>query len=186
MATFYLVRHGQPDYQSLSGYSFFGFGRDFAPLSPVGIAQAEQAAADARLQSAEMIVSSPYTRALQTAQIISRRTRLPVQVELALHEWIPDLTNAYTSSEESFQLSKEFADCRGEYPAGILCRWETLSAMRQRMKAVADKYADREKVILVGHGMAFRALAYIQELPPGGIVECQYEKGQPDCAYSLY
>jgi broad specificity phosphatase PhoE len=58
--------------------------------------------------------------------------------------------------------------------------------MRQRMKAVADKYADREKVILVGHGMAFRALAYIQELPPGGIVECQYERGQPDCAYSFY
>jgi broad specificity phosphatase PhoE len=186
MSTFYLVRHGQPDYNALSGHSFFGYGRDFAPLSPVGIKQAETASTDSRLHSAELIVSSPYTRALQTAQIISRHTGLPVQVELDLHEWIPDLTNTYTSSEESWILSKEFADYRGEYPEGITCRWETLSSMRKRMIAVADKYADCEKVIFVGHGMAFRTLTYIEELPPGGIVECHYEKGQPFCAYSFY
>ena len=48
--------------------------------------QAEAAARDPRLKNAEFIVSSPYTRALQTAQIISRETGLPVAVDLDLHE----------------------------------------------------------------------------------------------------
>ena len=61
---------------------FFRYGRDFAPLGPAGVEQAERAAADPRLQTAELIVASPYTRALQTAQIISRHTGLPVQEEL--------------------------------------------------------------------------------------------------------
>lgn len=186
MTTFYLVRHGQPDYNGLSERNFFDFGRDFAPLSPLGMEQAEQAAADSRLHTAELIISSPYTRALQTAQIISMRTGIPVEVELDLHEWIPDLTNKYTTAEESFALSKEFNDCCGEYPTGKVCRWETLSSMRKRIRAVADKYADRDKVIFVGHGMAFRTLTYIEELPPGGIVECLYEKGQPFCEYSFF
>ena len=186
MATFYLVRHGQPDYSGLSQRNFFGYGRDFAPLTTLGIEQAERAATDPRLRDAELIVSSPYTRAMQTAQIISRHTGLPVKVELDLHEWIPDLTNQYATSEESFLLSKEFADCRGEYPKGKTCCWETLHSMKARMNAVAERYADYEKVILVGHGMAFRTLTYIEEFRPGEIVECHYEKGQPACEYSFY
>lgn len=73
MATLYLVRHGQPDYSGLQERGMFGFGRDLAPLSPLGIQQAEKSAKDPRLKQAERIVSSPYTRALQTAQIISLR-----------------------------------------------------------------------------------------------------------------
>lgn len=83
MTTLYFVRHGQPDYNGLSARNFFGYGRDFAPLGPAGVEQAERAAADPRLQTAELIVASPYTRALQTAQIISRHTGLPVQEELS-------------------------------------------------------------------------------------------------------
>lgn len=186
MTTFYLVRHGQPDYSGVTEQHLFGFGRDFAPLSPLGIKQAEQAAADSRLHTAELIVSSPYTRALQTAQIISHHTGLLVKVELGLHEWIPDLTNQYTTAQESILLSREFNECHGEYPKDKICRWETLHSMRIRMTAVADKYAERKTVIFVGHGMAFRTLTYIEELPPGGIAVCSYEKGQPFCPYSFF
>ena len=101
MALFYLIRHGQPDYSGLESHGFFGFGRAFAPLSPQGIVQAEAAARDPRLKNAEFIVSSPYTRALQTAQIISRETGLPVVVDLDLHEWMPDRTNQLASGQES-------------------------------------------------------------------------------------
>ena len=106
MATFYLVRHGQPDYSGLQERGLFGFGRDFAPLSPLGVQQAEKAAQDARLQQAELIVSSPYTRALQTAQIISLRTGIPVTVELDLHEWVPDWTNRYRTPRNPFGYRK--------------------------------------------------------------------------------
>ena len=74
MAVFYLVRHGEADYDHMLEKGFWGFGRDFAPLSPKGRQQAETAARDGRLKSAEIIVSFPYTRALQTAQIISTET----------------------------------------------------------------------------------------------------------------
>lgn len=186
MATFYLVRHGQPDYSGLQERGLFGFGRDFAPLSPLGIQQAEEAARDPRLKQAEWIVPSPYTRALQTAQIISLRTGLAVQVEPDLHEWVPDWTNQYRTSEESFQLSEDFVRCRGVYPAGEQRKWESLAHMQERMRRVAERYAAMDKVILVGHGMAFRTICYIEQMKPGEIVECQYEPGQKPCEYSFY
>ncbi len=65
-------------------------------------------------------------------------------------------------------------------------RWESLEAMRRRMRRVADKYAHLDKVILIGHGMAFRSLTYIEEMKPAEIVECRYEIGQPNCVYSFY
>lgn len=93
MATFYLVRHGEADYSEMLEKGFYGFGRSFAPLSSQGISQAETAAIDERLKTAQLIVSSPYTRALQTAAIISRETGLKISVDVDLHEWEPDKTN---------------------------------------------------------------------------------------------
>ena len=185
MALFYLVRHGEPVYDHMLENGFWGFGRDFAPLSEKGKAQAEKAAKDPRLKTAEIIVSSPYTRALQTAQIISMETGKRVEVEFDLHEWIPDLGNQYKTSEESFALGREFTKFHGEYPPGEKFPWETLSSMRQRARRVADKYSDYHKVIFVGHGMLFRCLTYIEKMHPAEIVECVYEKGQEDCPYSF-
>lgn len=37
-----------------------------------------------------MILSSPYTRALQTAAILSRELNIDLQVEFDLREWQPD------------------------------------------------------------------------------------------------
>ena len=185
MALFYLVRHGEADYGGMLENGFWGFGRDFAPLSEKGIQQAEKTAKDARLKTAELIVSSPYTRALQTAQIISRETGIQVEVDIDLHEWIPDETNQYKTSEESFALAREFTEFRGEYPTGGKRRWEPLSHMRKRMIRVADKYSDYGKVIFVGHGMVFRCLTYIEKMSPAEIIECTYQKGQEECEYSF-
>ena len=186
MAIFYLVRHGEADYSEMLEKGFFGFGRSFAPLSEKGIKQAEEMATDERLKTAEIIVSSPYTRALQTASIISRETGLKICVEVDLHEWEPDKTNQYTTSEEAFTLTREFNECKGEYPKGQKMRWETLREVRERMRRVADKYANYDKVIFVGHGMAFRTLTYIEQMKPAQIVECEYYLGQEDCIYSFY
>lgn len=130
MSTFYLIRHGKPDYSEMMEKGFFGYGRDFAPLSEEGIKQAEATSMDERLKSANIIVPSPYTRALQTAQIISKNTGIDVVVELDLHEWIPDLTNQYKEFEESIRLSEDFVQCKGVYPPGENKRWETLEDMQ--------------------------------------------------------
>ena len=174
MALFYLVRHGEAEYSQMIEKGFFGFGRDFASLSKTGIEQVEKMAKDQRLKSAQIIVSSPYTRALQTAAIISRETGLKICVEVDLHEWIPDKTNQYKTSEEAFSLAKEFYENKGVYPKSQQLKWETLDEVRKRMQRVADKYADYEKVILVGHSMTFEALTGINDMKPAEIIEWEY------------
>ena len=62
-------------------------------------------AVDARLKTAELIVSSPYTRALQTAAIISRETGLKICIEVDLHEWEPDKTNQSLYMQSSYYRS---------------------------------------------------------------------------------
>ena len=185
MAIFYLVRHGEADYSEMLEKGFWGVGRSFAPLSQKGISQVEAAAIDERLKSAQLIVSSPYIRALQTAAIISKETGLKICVDIDLHEWEPDKTNQYTTSEEAFELTREFNLHKGVYPKEQCLKWETLAEVRQRIRRVADKYADYDKVIFVGHGMAFRTLTYIEHMKPAEIIECTYTVGQEDCIYSF-
>lgn len=169
MALFYLVRHGEADYSQMMESGFFGFGRDFASLSKIGIEQVEKTAKDERLKTAQIIVSSPYTRALQTAAIISRETGLKFCVEVDLHEWIPDKTNQYKTSQEAFSLAKEFYENKGVYPKGQQLKWETFEEVRKRMQRVAEKYAGFGKVIFVGHSMAFEALTGIENIKPAEI-----------------
>lgn len=185
MAQFYLVRHGQPDYTGCDERGFIGHGRDLAPLTKEGVAQATAAATDPRLKDADIIVSSPYTRALQTAAIISRKTNIELTVEMDLHEWMPDLTFQYRTVEECLELSHDFTDHKGIYPNGETRRWEDLNTLRSRVKKVADKYAGYNKVIMVCHGMVIRALTYVEKLAPGEIIECHYEIGKSDEPYSF-
>ena len=60
---FYLIRHGQADYSEKHTKIYEGVGIDFSPLSPDGIRQIKRTALDPRLKNAELILSSPYTRA---------------------------------------------------------------------------------------------------------------------------
>lgn len=53
------------------------------------------------------------------------------------------------------------------------------------MRKVAEKYTGYNKVIMVGHGMAFRTLTYIEKMRPAEIIKCIYEIGQPDCEFSF-
>lgn len=118
IAIYYLERNGEADYSEMLEKGFYGFGRSFAPLSPKGVSQVEATATDERLKSAQLIVASPCTRALETAAIISRETGLKICVEVDLHEWEPDKTNQYTTSEEAFEMAREFNLYKGVYPEG--------------------------------------------------------------------
>ena len=182
---FYLVRHGQPDYSLCDERGYIGHGRDLAPLSEEGILQAILTAKDIRLQNAELIISSPYTRALQTAAVISKETGLDIKVEMDVHEWIPDLSFQYKDFSECLELTNDFNHHNGVYPSDERKRWESLSLLRSRVRKVADKYAHFNKVIIVCHGMVIRTLIYAEEIKPGQIIECEYNLGQQDCIYSF-
>ena len=98
MATFYFIRHGKPDYTYGDIHGFIGQGHDFAPLKEERINDVIETSKDERLKDAQIIVSSPYTRALQTASIISKEKGIDIVVEPDIREWQPDLTYQYKRS----------------------------------------------------------------------------------------
>ncbi|MDF2587875.1 MAG: histidine phosphatase family protein [Anaerocolumna sp.] len=150
------IRHGEPDYILCDDRGFIGQGRDMAPLSQLGIEQSEIVSRNEILFGSQLIVSSPYTRALQTAAIISKNTQIPIQVEVDLHEFIPDKTFRMKGAEESHQFHKDFCDCKGVYPIGETKNWETIDEIISRVKPTLNKYMSYNKIIVVAHGGVIR------------------------------
>jgi broad specificity phosphatase PhoE len=127
-------------------------GLEMAPLTENGVKQAEDAANNELLTGAEIIVSSPYTRCMQTAAIISRIRNIPLDVDIDLHEWIPDLT-FQNKAGDGRVLGNEFSECKGEWPDGEERKWETVSMMEKRLVSVLDRYKNYNKIIIITHGM---------------------------------
>ena len=104
------VRHGEPDYRELENRSYTGFGMDLAPLSEEGRLQAKELCRNPLLSTAEVVVSSAVTRALETASYVVRATGLPLRVEPLLHEW-----QVYESGIENFEKARTlFLENKGE------------------------------------------------------------------------
>lgn len=173
-----LIRHGEPDYTPCDERGFIGQGRAMAPLTPLGVRQAEEAAEDPLLEGAELLLSSPYTRALQTAAIISRKTGLPLAVEVDLHEWIPDLTYRDNGSENA-ALHEDFWRCEGVYPPGERRRWETIEQIIARIDPVFRRYdrAGYQKIAVVAHGGVIRRLTGDNKVPYCKPFSVQYTEG---------
>src|SRR4051812_3065826 len=108
-----LMRHSQQDYSHVFQRNYIGHGIDLAQLTEDGIVLAEKASFDNRLDNAEIIVSSPYTRALQTAAIISKNRQLDIKIELDLHEWMCDLSFQYKSEEEALKIEEVCTKYKG-------------------------------------------------------------------------
>lgn len=164
------IHHGEPDTSGVNAQGFTGQRRNFAPFTELGIQQAQTVSADPRLNGAQLIASSPYTRALQTAAILSKNTGLDITVEIDLHEFIPDKTFRLKGESENRALHEDFLQCRGEYPPGETCKWETITEIIARTKPVLDKYVDLgyEKIIVATHGSVIRRYS-----GKAGITHCE-------------
>lgn len=172
MTQFYLIRHGEPQWDVNEQYKLKGHGRDLVPLTAAGAKQVSLAARDERLRDAELIVSSPYTRALQTAAILSKELGLDIRIEFDLREWQPDLTFEYDSLERLAELGSDYDAHHGVYPPGETKLWESKELLRNRVEKVIDQYLGFQKVIITGHGMAFRTLVGEEaEIPHASISE---------------
>lgn len=77
MTTFFLVRHGLTAHtgQRLTGRS------PGVPLSEEGLRQVKATAAALAQQRIRALYSSPIERTMQTAEVVSERLRLPVEVD---------------------------------------------------------------------------------------------------------
>ena len=174
--TFYLVRHGQPDWQWAEERRFYGPASTYIPLTAEGVAQIEAAARDPRLREASLILASPYTRTMQSAQILSRRLDLPVTVEWDLHEWLYDLDmrgdlpqpgERYGMEDMSrcFMQYMESAELTGEDNC------ETHATIARRVLNCLRRYDGTQKAILVAcHEGVIRSITGLKKVDMAQIV----------------
>lgn len=150
----FLVRHGEADYDRLSAFApvYHGGRRDFAPLTDLGIRQAEGAAELLRDDRPEVVVASPYARTLQTAALIAARLGCELRVEPALHDWLPVRDGAASVTGEIVRQKIE------EYEAwsrsGLLPSdrtWETDEDMAARVREAVSRHVTPGPLVVVTH-----------------------------------
>lgn len=81
-----LLRHGQSEFNLLFGASKRDPGIPDPKLTPLGHAQAADAAEALADEGLTRIICSPYTRAIQTAQAVAERLRLPILIQPIVRE----------------------------------------------------------------------------------------------------
>lgn len=130
---------------------------------------------DVRLKNAQIIVASPYTRALQTASIVSKETGLEIVIEPDIRKWQPDLTFQYKNSEEVKEYYKDYIENDGVYPNEEKRKWETKEQLKNRVMSVIDKYKEKyDTVIVVAHKMAFQSICDCGDMKPAEIFEITF------------
>ena len=167
----YFIRHGEPDYSESNTKIYQGFGINLSPLSDTGIQQAKKTARDPKLKGANVILSSPYTRALQTAAIISKEIGAEIAIETDLHEWLANKNYIYDNEETNERNYQQYECYQGKYPEGKEMIWESTQKMKERVLAVLKRYERYKKVIVVCHGMIIQAVTESRRPDNGEIVE---------------
>ncbi|MDO5438604.1 MAG: histidine phosphatase family protein [Erysipelotrichaceae bacterium] len=167
---FYFVRHGKTDYSKRNTGIYQGFGVNLAPLSEKGIQQISEAAKDPCLQGADLILCSPYTRAVQSAAILSQKLGADIVVETDLHEWVADTDYNVVSDEEEDIAYEAYLNSSGRHSSEA-DHWEETETLRKRILNVLRKYESYPKVVVVGHETMIRAVTGCGHIKCGTIIE---------------
>jgi broad specificity phosphatase PhoE len=157
-----LIRHGEPRYDETTKDDFMRLAGNFGRLTKAGEKQALKRAKDPILKGASLIVSSPYTRALQTAATISRITNIPLTVEHGLHEWEHDTSHELESEDPD--TYKTYIANRGVLPKGSKFRYEEYEHLKKRVLKAIKKYKNHDKIIVVCHGIVISTLTHFDDL----------------------
>ena len=162
-----MIRHGEPDYSYTESRGFKGPARELAPLSKLGVEQSEKVALNPRLDGSQLIISSPYTRSLQTAAIISRVTGLKIEVAFDLHEWLIDMKHENKDMADTIAAVREVSAFKGVRSEGAKLNWEGYDQVAERAYASLRPYLHLDKVIVVCHAYVIK-----QFYNPGRIEHC--------------
>ena len=171
-----MIRHGEPDYSYFTGPFYEGYGMELGHLTNKGVEQANAVSSDARLDGAELIVSSPFPRALHTAMIISKHRNLDVDIQSGLHEWIPDNPYRFTEDADYEQPNIDFVNYHGERNENSKYHYESLQEVFDRAYKALLPYVNHQKIIVVCHAVLMRAFAYELDIPHCGIIEFDFDE----------
>lgn len=163
-----LMRHGGPNWQLVTPPPWRGGAHDLVPLTRSGEEQAVAAADALHEEPPDLILSSPMTRALQTAALVATRLGVPLSVHIDLREWLPDQTYQWTTAQE---VDDAYADMLSHVgrPRPVGATWEPLEDVRHRAMSVLTHYLTGEKrVLVVCHEVLIHALTGEQRTPFAG------------------
>jgi broad specificity phosphatase PhoE len=153
-----------------------------AALNDIGIAEMIEAGKRLSETDAEVILSSPYTRALQSSAIVAKETGLTTVVVHDLHEWIPDTTFQYGSYKELKLLFEDFKQHKGVLPEEVsqyaeYTRWEPLASVKERVRTALLAYAQTyQSAIVMAHGMVLQSLFYQEHYLYGEIKVIDFDE----------
>ncbi len=180
MSSFLLVRHGEPRWNLAVERDLQGPLSDFVPLSDEGVRQCEEAARDPRLGEVRLVLSSPYTRALQSAAIICRQLRLPLLVEWDLRERMPETGFRFHSVRQVVEFCREYDRNDGRHPEGEPRPWEERARVRERALATLLRYRGRGCVAVVTHEKVMESLLGCREIALASIHELELPDSSGD------
>ena len=158
------LRHGQSEYNLLRLCN--DDPTRPLPLTPLGRAQAETAAAALRGLAIEVVYASPLPRARETAAIVGRHIGVPVVVD----DRLADIRSGFEGRPVADYQAAIAHDPLRARPHGA----ESLLDYRDRIRGFLDWLAAQphSAVALVSHEEALRVLVGIAEgLPPEATVD---------------
>ncbi len=158
----FFVRHGETDWESVESRGAKGWAKDFAPLTPLGRLQIDTIARDFRLQEAEAILCSTFTRALESAALLSRAINKPLYVEHDLHEWLPQKDPL--ADLDPNLIERASRDFDGRAPAEEGAPWESVAEVRERVLGVLRRYRHFSTLVVVTHGVVIGSIVGVQRL----------------------
>ena len=157
MAEFWLVRHGQTDW-NLEGRLQ---GQLDVPLNETGREQARQLAATLRGKRFDAIYCSDLLRARQTAEIIAQVVNLPIRLDKRLREISQGQFEGMLFSEVVMKFENALADRNRDPVYSRLPEGESVAEVAARVRDCIDDIAcleSREPVIVVSHGLALATI----------------------------
>ncbi len=158
----FFVRHGEPDWNLVEMRGARGWAKDFAPLTPLGRLQIDTIANDFRLQEAEAILCSTFTRALESGALLSRALNKPLFVEYDLHEWLPQKDPL--ADVDPRLLERASHTLSEEERADPTAPWESLDDVRNRVLTVLNRHRRFESLVVVTHGVVIGSLVGMRRL----------------------
>ncbi len=158
----FFVRHGEPDWNLVEMRGARGWAKDFAPLTPLGRLQIDTITGDFRLQEADAILCSTFTRALESGALLSRALNKPLFVEYDLHEWLPQKDPLADVDEHLLERAQQTLS--GTRPEDPSAPWESLHEVRDRVLTVLKRYRRFESVVVVTHGVVIGSLVGMRRL----------------------
>ena len=172
-----LVRHGQTERSAGHVYS----GRLDVALTATGREQARRTAQQLAGAGIDAVVSSPLSRARDTAQAIADAADVPLTVDERLTEVDYGPMEGLDRDGALAELGEVFAQYREDPFGAPVPGMEPLAdALRRARAATRDALTAHEHPVIVGHqGILRIVLVALGEIAPGDYFQTRLHEAQP-------